>query len=98
MQIFSQCKDVPMYSFRQTILMITVLEMQGMYQNTLTLVSIVKKVCEAVDLCNVAVLMLIFNKDIILFSRAPLGIDISKRVEEESIKVPKLKKIRWFAS
>ncbi|XP_009909508.2 tRNA N6-adenosine threonylcarbamoyltransferase, mitochondrial [Dryobates pubescens] len=31
--------------------------------------------------------------------RAPLGIDISKRVEEDSIKVPKLKKqIRWLAS
>ncbi|XP_010125233.1 PREDICTED: probable tRNA N6-adenosine threonylcarbamoyltransferase, mitochondrial [Chlamydotis macqueenii] len=30
--------------------------------------------------------------------KAPLGIDISKRVEEESIKVPKLKKIRWLAS
>ncbi|XP_021387080.2 tRNA N6-adenosine threonylcarbamoyltransferase, mitochondrial [Lonchura striata] len=30
--------------------------------------------------------------------RAPLGIDISKRVEEDSIKVPKLKEIRWLAS
>ncbi|XP_009484583.1 tRNA N6-adenosine threonylcarbamoyltransferase, mitochondrial isoform X1 [Pelecanus crispus] len=31
--------------------------------------------------------------------KAPLGIDISKRVEEDSIKVPKLKKkIRWLAS
>ncbi|XP_067994001.1 tRNA N6-adenosine threonylcarbamoyltransferase, mitochondrial [Melanerpes formicivorus] len=31
--------------------------------------------------------------------RAPLGIDISKRVEEDSIKVPKLKKkIQWLAS
>jgi len=45
-------------------------------------------------------MLFIFNKDIILlFSRAPLGIDISKRVEEDSIKVPKLKKkIRWLAS
>ncbi|XP_076198316.1 tRNA N6-adenosine threonylcarbamoyltransferase, mitochondrial isoform X1 [Aptenodytes patagonicus] len=31
--------------------------------------------------------------------KAPLGIDISKRVEEDSIKVPKLKKkIQWLAS
>ncbi|XP_009501721.2 tRNA N6-adenosine threonylcarbamoyltransferase, mitochondrial isoform X1 [Phalacrocorax carbo] len=31
--------------------------------------------------------------------KAPLGIDISKRVEEDAIKVPKLKKkIRWLAS
>ncbi|XP_072730762.1 tRNA N6-adenosine threonylcarbamoyltransferase, mitochondrial isoform X1 [Ciconia boyciana] len=31
--------------------------------------------------------------------KAPLGIDISRRVEEDSIKVPKLnKKIRWLAS
>ncbi|KAM6259889.1 tRNA N6-adenosine threonylcarbamoyltransferase, mitochondrial isoform 1-T5 [Spheniscus humboldti] len=31
--------------------------------------------------------------------KAPLGIDISKQVEEDSIKVPKLKKkIRWLAS
>ncbi|XP_027492584.1 probable tRNA N6-adenosine threonylcarbamoyltransferase, mitochondrial isoform X1 [Corapipo altera] len=30
--------------------------------------------------------------------KAPLGIDISKRVEEDSIKVPKLKQIRWLAS
>ncbi|XP_071418765.1 tRNA N6-adenosine threonylcarbamoyltransferase, mitochondrial [Pithys albifrons albifrons] len=30
--------------------------------------------------------------------KAPLGIDISKRVEEESIKVPTLKQIRWLAS
>lgn len=43
-------------------------------------------------------MILIFNKYIILFSRAPLGIDISKRVEEDSIKVPRLKEIRWLAS
>ncbi|XP_027533895.1 probable tRNA N6-adenosine threonylcarbamoyltransferase, mitochondrial isoform X2 [Neopelma chrysocephalum] len=30
--------------------------------------------------------------------KAPLGIDISKRVEEDSIKVPRLKQIRWLAS
>ncbi|XP_071603903.1 tRNA N6-adenosine threonylcarbamoyltransferase, mitochondrial isoform X1 [Heliangelus exortis] len=30
--------------------------------------------------------------------KAPLGIDISKRVEEDAIKLPKLKKIRWLAS
>ncbi|KAM6268450.1 tRNA N6-adenosine threonylcarbamoyltransferase, mitochondrial isoform 1-T1 [Porphyrio hochstetteri] len=30
--------------------------------------------------------------------KAPLGIDISKRVEEDSIKVPKLKKLQWLAS
>lgn len=69
-----------------------------MYQNTLTLVLIVKMVCEAVHLCDMAMTILIFNKYIILFSRAPLGIDISKRVEEDSIKVPKLKEIRWLTS
>lgn len=78
--------------------MVTVLEVQGMYQSTLILMLIAKEVCEAVHLCDMAKTMLIFNKYVILFSRAPLGIDISKRVEEESIKVPKLKKIRWLAS
>lgn len=78
--------------------MVAVLEVHGMYLNSLTLVPFVKKVCEAVHLCDMAMMMLIFNKFIILFSRAPLGIDISKRVEEDSIKVPKLKKIRWLAS
>lgn len=34
--------------------MVTVLEVQGMYQSTLTLVVIVKKVCEAVHLCDMA--------------------------------------------
>ncbi|XP_015723341.1 probable tRNA N6-adenosine threonylcarbamoyltransferase, mitochondrial isoform X5 [Coturnix japonica] len=29
--------------------------------------------------------------------KAPLGIDISKRVEEDSIKVPRLRKIQWSA-
>lgn len=46
----------------------------------------------------IVILITFIRYTTLLFSRATLGTDISKQVEEDSIKVPKLRKILQLAS